>query len=97
MITELERITLDELSRAAISVFDRVVQGKTAIVVENELGERVLLRPIAAAEFSTDSKTDDDYRAFLSAAGSWSDVDVDHLLAEIYARRLSATRPPVEL
>ena len=34
---------------------------------------------------------------FRSAAGSWADVDVDNLLADIYASRDAPGRPPVDL
>ena len=38
----------------------------------------------------------EDLEAFRSAAGSWHDMDVDTLIADIYAsRRLS--RPPIDL
>lgn len=43
------------------------------------------------------TKTAADYEAFRSAAGSWSDVDTDRLLADIYADRERSDRPPVEL
>lgn len=97
MITERKPLTLDELSKTLVSVFNRVVHEKTAVVVENEMGERVVLRPIASAESVSHAKTDDDYRAFLSAAGSWKDEDVDSLLTDIYASRSVATRSPVAL
>lgn len=42
-------------------------------------------------------KTKADYEAFLSAAGSWKDVDTDKLIAEIYKSRRRSSRPPVEL
>lgn len=42
-------------------------------------------------------RTSADYEAFRSAAGSWSDVDTDRLLADIYADRERSDRPPVEL
>jgi NADPH-dependent glutamate synthase beta subunit-like oxidoreductase len=42
-------------------------------------------------------KTPADYEAFLSAAGSWADVDVDAFLADVYESRRRSTRPPVEL
>lgn len=43
------------------------------------------------------AKTEADYAAFRSAAGSWHDVDTDRLLANIYADRERSDRPPVEL
>src|SRR3712207_6545778 len=42
-------------------------------------------------------KTKEDYEAFLGSAGSWSDVDTDKLLEEIYESRRIADRPPVDL
>ncbi len=43
------------------------------------------------------NKTKEDYEAFLSSAGSWSDVDTDKLIEDIYESRNISTRPPVEL
>jgi hypothetical protein len=43
-------------------------------------------------------KTKADYDAFRAAAGSWSDVDTDTLLKNIYEdRRRASNRPPVKL
>jgi hypothetical protein len=43
-------------------------------------------------------KTQADYEAFRSAAGSWNDVDTDTFLKHIYAdRRRTNTRLPVKL
>lgn len=42
-------------------------------------------------------KTEADYEAFRSAAGSWKDVDTDKLLEDIYESRRLSSRPPVEL
>jgi len=40
--------------------------------------------------------TEADIEAFFSAAGSWSDVDTDTLIANIYADRENSNRPPPE-
>jgi hypothetical protein len=42
-------------------------------------------------------KTEAEIEAFLSAAGSWKDVDTDKLIEEIYADRRRSNRPPIEL
>ncbi len=42
-------------------------------------------------------KTKEDYEAFLASAGSWSDVDTDKLIEEIYESRRIDTRPPIDL
>lgn len=41
--------------------------------------------------------SDEDYTAFLSAAGSWADVDIEGFLKDIYESRERSSRPPVEL
>ncbi len=42
--------------------------------------------------------TTQDVEAFRAAAGTWSDVDVDRFLTEVYAARdVPDERPPVEL
>ncbi len=42
--------------------------------------------------------TESDYQAFLSAAGSWSDlVDSDKLIEDIHESRRLSSKPPVEL
>jgi len=38
-----------------------------------------------------------DRAAFRAAAGSWSDVDTETFVEELYERRRIATRPPIEL
>jgi len=42
-------------------------------------------------------KTKADWEAFLSAAGSWRDVDTDRLVKDIYQSRRKSSRPPVNL
>lgn len=42
-------------------------------------------------------KSEADIAAFLSAAGSWRDVDTDKLKADIYESRHLSTRPRPEL
>jgi hypothetical protein len=43
------------------------------------------------------AKTKADYEAFKRAAGSWSDVDTDTLIKNIYEDRRRSNRPPVTL
>lgn len=43
------------------------------------------------------TKTEADYEALRRAAGGWSDVDTDKLIADIYEDRRRSSRPPVEL
>jgi hypothetical protein len=59
-----------------------------------------ILMPIKAAMVrrrSPRKKTEADYEAFLSSAGTWSDEDVDEFLRENYERRKQSVRPPVDL
>jgi hypothetical protein len=43
------------------------------------------------------TKSAADLEAFRSSAGSWKDVDIDRLIADIYTSRERSTRPLVEL
>ena len=43
------------------------------------------------------AKTRADMDAFLSAAGTWSDIDTDALVRDIADARRRSSRPPVEL
>ena len=43
------------------------------------------------------AKTKADYEAFLSAAGSWKDMDVEKFKKDIYESRRLGSRPPVKL
>lgn len=58
-----------------------------------------ILMPVAASSTPRKRrrKTPADYEAFRASAGSWKDVDVEKLKADIYASRRLSTRPPVEL
>lgn len=53
------------------------------------------LRPIRRR--GSRKRTEADYRAFLSAAGSWKDVDTDALIAGIRESRRRSSRAPFEL
>ena len=59
-----------------------------------------VLMPVASASERQmqQEKTEADYEAFLSAAGSWNGlIDPDELIADIYESRKLSTKPPVEL
>ena len=59
----------------------------------------VMVTPVRPTRLRRSKRTSSkaDYEAFLSSAGSWSDVDTDKLVADIYESRRRSTRPPVEL
>ncbi|MGI8826599.1 MAG: hypothetical protein ACR2JC_13300 [Chloroflexota bacterium] len=62
-----------------------------------EAGEDVAIIMPVSKDHAKARKTEPDYAAFRSAAGSWSDVDTDGLIADIYADRERSDRPPVDL
>lgn len=96
MAEALKRITFDEFSDNLTLIFERVIHEHTAVLVESKSGELVEVKPIARAKPRRRAFTKDDDEAFLSAAGGWSDVDIDAFLEGVYASRRSS-RPPVEL
>ena len=95
MTEELKRIPFDEFASNLARFFKRVIEEHESVVVENEEGEGVVVRPLP----TTTAKrilSDEDYRAFRSAFGGWADVDTDSLKKAIYESRKSS-RPPVSL
>jgi hypothetical protein len=68
-------------------------------VLRRDSEDLAILTPVKAAPRRKPRrvKTKADYEAFLSAAGSWKDVDTDKLIADIYESRRRSYRPPVEL
>ena len=92
MSIEPKRITLNELSDNLARIIDLVLASNERIVVEKEDGGVVSIVPEAVAP-----KSDADLAVFMSAAGSWSDMDSDRLIEEIYSSRNASSRPPVAL
>ena len=95
MTEELRRIRFDEFAGNLARFFDLVIHEHEPVVVENEKGEGVVIRPLPIATIKR-SITDEDYVAFRSAFGGWADVDTDSLKNDIYESRKSS-RPPVTL
>jgi hypothetical protein len=57
-----------------------------------------VIRPAKQSAPKKRGKSETNYEAFRAAFGSWSDVDTESLLKNIYAdRRQTNTRPPVKL
>jgi hypothetical protein len=59
-----------------------------------------IIMPIKATTLrrrSPRKKTEADYEAFLSSAGTWNDGDIDEFLRENYESRKRSVRPPVDL
>jgi hypothetical protein len=87
------KVSLDEFAGNVEAYFERATHDNETIVVESKNGEAVILK---ALDVNGRERTEEDYETFLSSFGSWSDVDVDILLKDIYESRQSS-RPPVEL
>lgn len=99
MTKELRRIRFDEFADNLARFFALVSREHEPVVVENDKGESVILRPLESPlETSAPLArfTEDDYNAFRAAFGGWSDVDTEALKAKIKASRQSS-RPPVTL
>ena len=92
MAEAFKRIPFEEFSHNLATIFDRVISEGESIVIEKGEGEFVALSPAPLSR----SKTEEDWKAFRAAAGSWADVDTDAFLKDIYESRKSS-RPPVEL
>ncbi len=61
-------------------------------MVEKEDGRVVTISPVAST-----TKSDEDLAAFMTAAGSWHDVDTDRLIEDIYESREASSRPHIAL
>lgn len=87
---------LVEFTANGAALFERVMRDQTAVVVENERGERAVFKPIRTRRIKRRAMTNADWDAFRAAAGSWRDVDTDQLLADIYASRDLPPRSPIQ-
>jgi hypothetical protein len=99
MAGEIRRIPFEEFSNNVRAFFELVISKHKAFMVEKEPGEVVVVKPfknVGKASRRT-SKTEGDYEAFRSAAGSWSDVDTDAFIKNVYESRRNSSRPPVRL
>lgn len=92
MTKELKRIPFSEFSRNLARFFKQVIDEHESVVVKNDDGEEVEIRPLPFLP----TLTDEDYRAFRSAFGGWADVDTESFKKAIYESRQSS-RPPANL
>lgn len=99
MLDTVTHIPLTEFEQNPAHVFRRVTNEQITIVVEDETGHQMVLRPaqksVPAPRRTKKSKID--YEALAAAAGSWKDVDTDTLIKHLYESRTITTRPLVEL
>ena len=99
MAGETTHVSLADFASDLDGFFTRIVQGQETVIVENETGERVEVRP-ARKGTRRSGKPRPDANAFTAlraAAGTWADVDDEELLRKIYESRDLPPRPLVEL
>ena len=77
--------------------FDRVLSEGEPLMVEKEPGKIIVLEPARAKKTRRRKRTVADHEAFLSSFGSWSDMDTDALIKNIYESRNMPPRPRVDL
>ncbi|MBI4322413.1 MAG: hypothetical protein HY675_28300 [Chloroflexi bacterium] len=93
----LKRVDISEMPEL-LRLVDEARKADESRVLSRGREDVAVLRPLKPALRRTRrQKTKADYAAFLSAAGSWRDVDTEKLKSDIYESRRRSTRPPVEL
>jgi hypothetical protein len=99
MSKTIPHIPFAEFEHTLTHLFHRVSDEYVTIVMEDETGKKIMLRPLKSPTPTRRraKKTKVDYKALASAAGSWSDVDTDTLIRDIYENRTITTRPLIEL
>ena len=101
MPKEAPAVSFDEFSSNLRRFFERVIASHETVIVEDESGERAILKPVRVRASKTKRRSTPrskaDHEAFLSSFGSWSDVDVDKFIQANYESRSTSSRPPVEL
>ena|SRR5258706_11343713 len=83
-----------------IRIVEEMLATRQPRILSRDDEDVAVLMPVASASERPmqQEKTEADYEAFLSAAGSWNGlIDPDELIADIYESRRLSTRPPVEL
>ncbi len=94
---ELTRIPLKDFIKNSTALVNRVATERISIVVEKDGEELAVLRPARTKAKRRRKKSAAARKAFLSAAGSWKDIDTDAFLAENRKSRDLSNRPHVEL
>ena len=88
MARELKAIDVDDTPDLA-RVAEEVRKTREPRLLRLHGEEIAIVRPVrrTAKRRTAREKSDEDYKAFLSAFGGWKDVDTDKLLADIYESR----------
>ena len=92
MALEPRRIPFSEFSEDLAKIVELMLANDENIVVEKEDGRLISVTPV-----SSTAKSGIDLKAFLAAAGGWSDVDDDAMIAANRESRDISSRPPVVL
>jgi len=81
-----------------IRIVEEVRDTNSPRVLKRDSEDLAVLVPVPSRRRRAgQTPTKSDYEAFLSAAGSWKDLDVDKFLADNNASRTGSSRPPVDL
>jgi hypothetical protein len=96
---EVKHIDISKLPELMRIVEEMLAARQPRILSRDDEDVAVLMPVTSTPERPMEQeKSEADYEAFLSAAGSWNGlIDPDRLIADIYESRRLSTRPPVEL
>ena len=90
-------ISFEELAGNFADVLNKVREEHKAVVVEYANGEKVMIKPLPVSKKNSRKKIRVNYAAIEASAGSWSDVDTDGLIKQIYESRTITTHPLADL
>jgi len=91
-----KHIPFEEFADNLASIIDKVVLDEQPVFVESQSGTLIEVKVAIPKSLPQRGFSKEEDEAFLSAAGSWSDVDIDEFLQEIHESR-SSSRPPVDV
>ena len=97
MTKELQSIPLAEFSSNLTNFVEKVIRESKPIMVENDKGERAVVKPLSPRKIKPGLKTEAGRQAFLAVFGSWKDLDVDQFLKDNYESRGRSIQTSVEL
>ena len=86
MAEALKRISFDVFLYLSDGI-EQVIHEHESVLVLSESGELVEVKPVNSTKSQQRKFTREDDEAFLSAAGSWHDVDIDSFLKDISESR----------
>lgn len=99
MQSELKHIDISNVPEL-MRIVEEMLANRQPRILSRDDEDVAILMPVASTpERPTEQeKSESDYEAFLSAAGSWNGlIDPDKLIADIYESRRLSTKPPIEL